>query len=81
MPITTSREQKRLLRSIVDIAKALGIEVVAEGVETQEQLQFVISEGCSEAQGWIFSQPIPSNKVDALIQERNHPQELVAKAS
>lgn len=57
-PITTSREQKRLLRSIVDIAKALDIEVVAEGVETQEHAKLSTRLGCDVLQGYAIAYPV-----------------------
>jgi diguanylate cyclase len=57
-PITTSREQKRLLRSIVDIAKALDIEVVAEGVETLEHAKLLTRLGCDILQGYAIAYPV-----------------------
>lgn len=65
MPITTSREQKRLLRSIVDIAKALGIEVVAEGVETQEHAKLLTRLGCDVLQGYAIA--YPASAADMLM--------------
>lgn len=59
MPITTSREQRRLLRSIVDIAKALDIEVVAEGVETLEHARLLTRLGCDILQGYAIAYPVP----------------------
>ena len=46
----------------------------AEGVETQEQLTALRAEGCGEVQGYLFSQPIPSREVAALLQasKQNH---------
>ncbi|TBW36121.1 EAL domain-containing protein [Siculibacillus lacustris] len=56
-----------IVQAIAELGRKFGIATTAEGVETQEQLQLVISEGCSEAQGWIFSQPIPASKILALL--------------
>jgi diguanylate cyclase (GGDEF)-like protein len=68
-PITTSREQKRLLRSIVEIAKALGIEVVAEGVETQEHARLLTRLGCDVLQGYAIAYPVSAeDMLDALIE-------------
>ena len=66
-----SRSTGAIVQAIAELGRKFGISTTAEGVETQEQLQFVMSEGCSEAQGWIFSQPIPSNKVQALLDAHN----------
>jgi EAL domain-containing protein (putative c-di-GMP-specific phosphodiesterase class I) len=43
------------------------MESTVEGVETAEQLQAVREEGCNEAQGWLFSRPVPAEQARALI--------------
>jgi EAL domain-containing protein (putative c-di-GMP-specific phosphodiesterase class I) len=48
-----------MLRSIVGLADALGLDVVAEGVETEEQLALVRQVGCTFAQGWLPGRPVP----------------------
>jgi EAL domain-containing protein (putative c-di-GMP-specific phosphodiesterase class I) len=48
-----------MLRSIVGLADALGLDVVAEGVETEEQLALVREVGCTYAQGWLPGRPVP----------------------
>ncbi|CAN7430543.1 bifunctional diguanylate cyclase/phosphodiesterase [Pararhizobium sp. LjRoot238] len=71
-PITTSREQKRLLRSIVDIAKALDIEVVAEGVETLEHAKLLTRLGCDVLQGYAIAYPVSGPEMLArLIETQN----------
>lgn len=57
-PITTSREQRILIRSIVDIAKALGIGVIAEGVETPEHAKLLRRLGCDTLQGFTIAYPV-----------------------
>ncbi len=69
MPITTSREQKRLLRSIVDIAKALHIEVVAEGVETLEHAKLLTRLGCDILQGYAIAYPVAADDMLACLSE------------
>jgi diguanylate cyclase (GGDEF)-like protein len=72
-PITTSREQKRLLRSIVDIAKALDIEVVAEGVETLEHAKLLTRLGCDVLQGYAIAYPVSgSEMLTRLIETQNN---------
>jgi EAL domain-containing protein (putative c-di-GMP-specific phosphodiesterase class I) len=46
---------------------ALGLEVVAEGVETQEQRQFLTQEHCSTIQGYVVAQPMPAAEAFALL--------------
>lgn len=69
MPVTTSREQKRLLRSIVDIAKALNIEVIAEGVETLEHAKLLTRLGCDILQGYAIAYPVPAADMLARLTE------------
>jgi EAL domain-containing protein (putative c-di-GMP-specific phosphodiesterase class I) len=63
-------ESPELVRTIMALARDLGKPVVAEGVETQEQLHFLRELGCSAAQGYYFSPPIDSDAAYALV-ERN----------
>ncbi len=48
-----------LIRAIISMAKALGLKTIAEGVETQEQLEFLQIENCEEVQGYLISRPVP----------------------
>ena len=56
-------ESAAIVRAATSLAKALGMETVAEGVETEDQLVRVGIEGCSEAQGYLFSLPMPAREV------------------
>lgn len=68
LPIVESAEKRRLTSSMIDMAKALGIEVVAEGVETLEQAQILQDLGCNMLQGYVFSRPMPATDVAAFVQ-------------
>ncbi|WP_264050454.1 sensor domain-containing phosphodiesterase [Methylobacterium flocculans] len=60
-----------IVRAIVTLAGQLGAHVTAEGVETREQLEFVTAEGCTEAQGFLFSPAIPARDVLKLIRDEH----------
>jgi diguanylate cyclase (GGDEF)-like protein len=59
-PIITSDSERKLVRSIIEIAGSLGIETVAEGVETPEHAEILSSMGCDVLQGYLFSKPLPA---------------------
>ena len=56
--IATDPDDAALARGIIGLARSLGLKVVAEGVETQEQLDFLIANGCDEGQGFLLCAPV-----------------------
>jgi diguanylate cyclase (GGDEF)-like protein len=56
-----------ILRAVVGLARSLGIVTTAEGVETNRQLERLRAEGCNQAQGFFFSQPISSDEVRKVL--------------
>ena len=56
------REDAAIVRSVIDLAHALGIEAVAEGVETEEIWDVLADLGCDSAQGWYASRPLPADR-------------------
>jgi diguanylate cyclase (GGDEF)-like protein len=60
-----------IVRAIAGLGSTLGIATTAEGVETDEQLEKVRAEGCTEVQGYLFSKPRPANELGALLQQLN----------
>lgn len=58
-----------IVRAMVQIGERLGMGIVAEGVETEEQLQLIRREGCTEVQGFLFSRPLPSAEARAFANE------------
>jgi diguanylate cyclase (GGDEF)-like protein/PAS domain S-box-containing protein len=69
-PIVEEPGQRRLLASIVDIGKSMGIEVVAEGVETMEQARLLRELGCDILQGYVFAKPMSATDLAAFITEQ-----------
>ncbi len=56
-----------IVRAVAAMARGLGMQTTAEGVETQEQLDTVKSEGCTEVQGYLLSRPLPAHEIQALL--------------
>ena len=69
--ITTNKDDATIVSAIIVMAHTLNLQVVAEGVETHEQLQFLRSNRCDFAQGYLFSQPLPANQLKKFIDTRN----------
>ncbi len=60
-----------IVTSVIDLARSLGVSVVAEGVETEEQLAGLRARGCDTMQGFLFAKPGPAADVAALVGERD----------
>jgi EAL domain-containing protein (putative c-di-GMP-specific phosphodiesterase class I) len=65
--ITGSPRDRIVVRSVIDMARSLGLSVIAEGVETQEQLDLLAQEGCNLYQGFLCSRPIEATALAALM--------------
>ncbi len=61
--ITTNKNDAAIAKSIIALGKNLNMKVIAEGVETQEQLSFLRDEGCDQIQGYLISKPMPADEV------------------
>jgi diguanylate cyclase (GGDEF)-like protein len=57
---------RKLVASIVQLAHTLGLEPLAEGVETEEQRRFLLDNGCRYGQGFLFSRPVPEHEIEPL---------------
>lgn len=66
--IMSTERGKIIVETSVRMAKQLGLIVVAEGVETKEQLEFLRGVNCDTAQGFYFSKPVPVDEFEALLQ-------------
>ncbi|HEX5392899.1 MAG TPA: PAS domain-containing protein [Rhodocyclaceae bacterium] len=72
--VTTDHYRAELVRAILSIARCLGQEVVAEGVETVEQAAFLAAHGCQTAQGFLFSKAVPEAEFALLPRRFSSPQ-------
>ncbi|MDH2406946.1 EAL domain-containing protein [Bradyrhizobium sp. SSUT18] len=64
---TATKGSKLIVRAITSLGKSLGMTTTAEGVETIEQLNQMKAEGCNEAQGYLFSRPVPATELASTI--------------
>jgi diguanylate cyclase (GGDEF)-like protein/PAS domain S-box-containing protein len=69
--ITDDAGDAAIVRSLIAMAHNLGLEVVAEGVETTAQADFLLNERCEEAQGYLYARPLPAAEFEAYL--RSHP--------
>ncbi len=56
-----------LVRGIIGMAEGLGLQPLAEGIETEEQRAFLIENGCALGQGYLFSKPVPAERIEPLV--------------
>jgi len=67
--ITTDSDDAAIASAVIALGQSLHLTVVAEGVETEEQLSILKKQGCHEAQGYLFSKPVPAEDFAQLLQE------------
>jgi EAL domain-containing protein (putative c-di-GMP-specific phosphodiesterase class I) len=74
----TGAESSEIVRTIVELARSLDMEVVAEGVETEDQLERVTMLGCEYVQGFYFAKPVGAKTTEALMKEKDELQQAFA---
>lgn len=60
-----------IVKAIITLGKNLGLNIVAEGVETEQQLALLASLGCDQIQGYLFSRPLPADRIEGLLREHS----------
>ncbi len=68
--IATDADDRAIVGAIISLAQILGIQTIAEGVETDEQSQFMQDRGCDQMQGYYLSQPVPPEQAFALMRSQ-----------
>ncbi|WP_299871043.1 EAL domain-containing protein [uncultured Cocleimonas sp.] len=79
--INLSSRNRELVNAIIAMAQALGLEIVAEGVETKTQLKYLAKRNCEYAQGYFFNKPITSEEVTVILerQKRREKRKIIGK--
>ena len=68
--ITENQRSRAVVESVINMAQALQLKVIAEGVETNEQLAMLRSLGCNEVQGFLISKPLPPEEAVEFLREQ-----------
>jgi EAL domain-containing protein (putative c-di-GMP-specific phosphodiesterase class I) len=68
--VATSESDAAIVSAVIGIARSLRLQVIAEGVETEEQLSFLRRRRCDAAQGYLFSRPVTAEKFGRVLHER-----------
>ncbi len=66
--IGVDRNSETISRAVIGLARSLELETVAEGVEQEAQLAFLLAEGCQVGQGYLFSRPVPASQIASVQQ-------------
>jgi len=61
------KQSFQIVKTILDLARVLGMEVIAEGIETEEQMHLLKKMGCRYGQGFLFSPPLPAAKIEEFM--------------
>jgi EAL domain-containing protein (putative c-di-GMP-specific phosphodiesterase class I) len=67
--IGSSDSDRAIVKTIIAMAHSLNLNVIAEGVETQEQLKFLLKHGCTHFQGYLFGKPLPIEEFEASLRK------------
>jgi EAL domain-containing protein (putative c-di-GMP-specific phosphodiesterase class I) len=70
-----------IVTAIIALGQSLGLKVTAEGIETADQLRYLLERGCDEGQGYLFSKPVPAAAFARLVLDQTAGQLLLPLAS
>lgn len=69
--LLTDSSSQTIVRSVIALAQSMGMNVIAEGVETQAQQEFLLNNGCMQFQGYLFSKPLSLQAFTAFVERQN----------
>ncbi|MBN4006450.1 bifunctional diguanylate cyclase/phosphodiesterase [Nostoc sp. LPT] len=75
--VTSNPDSAAVTNAIIALAKSLRLNITAEGVETQEQLDYLKMQGCDEGQGYYFSCPVPADLIIPMLQKTSQQMETI----
>jgi diguanylate cyclase (GGDEF)-like protein len=67
--VLEDEDDATIVRAIIQLARNLGMQVIAEGVETTEQEAYIIAQGCNEGQGYLYSKPLPARELTLYLKQ------------
>jgi diguanylate cyclase (GGDEF)-like protein len=69
MDLLQDDDDATIVRAIIQLGKSLGMQVIAEGVETAEQEAYIMAQGCNEGQGYFYSKPLPARELMLYLKQ------------
>ncbi|MBD1904672.1 bifunctional diguanylate cyclase/phosphodiesterase [Funiculus sociatus GB2-A5] len=76
--VTSNPDSAAVTDAIIALSKSLRLNITAEGIETQEQLDYLQKRGCEEGQGFYFSRPVPADAIAQMLKESSQQMEAIA---
>lgn len=65
--VSRDSNDEAIIRATIALGKSFNLKIIAEGVENEEQRDFLLKEGCNEAQGFLYSDPVPAESISELL--------------
>lgn len=75
--VTENQRNEQIVKSAIDLGKRMSMRIVAEGVETVEQLLFLKKNGCDMVQGYLFSKPLPADEITLQLAAKKNIRDIV----
>ncbi|UCJ18823.1 EAL domain-containing protein [Pseudomonas sp. MM211] len=79
--LLNDEDDATIVRAIIQLGKSLGMQVIAEGVETAEQEAYIIAQGCHEGQGYFYSKPLPARELTQYLKQSSRMQQHINPAT